>query len=133
MKTPTITVAEFLTTALPDGVFAYALDGEKWRRVVGIGAILDDGTVQVQFKSRTRRMLLDDELQVREPRRGGPLAPYGERRPQRQIALTPRAWAFLELLAVAHEENVSDAIERVIRAQPTFVADSPEHVRISEH
>lgn len=48
----------------------------------------------------------------------------GETKEQRGIALTPRCWAFVALLALQLGCSENEAIERVIRAHPLFMAEN---------
>ena len=47
---------------------------------------------------------------------------------QRSVALSPRAWAFVALLALQLGCSENEVIERVIRAHPLFVPEAPDQV-----
>lgn len=47
----------------------------------------------------------------------------GETKEQRGVALTPRCWAFVALLALQLECSENETIERIIRAHPLFVPE----------
>jgi hypothetical protein len=64
-----------------------------------------------------------------KPKHGGKRAGAGRKpahgapKEQRSVALSPRAWAFVALLALQLECSENEVIERIIRAHPLFVSD----------
>lgn len=64
-----------------------------------------------------------------ETKRGGRRAgagrpsTFGETKEQRSVALSPRAWAFVALLALQLECSDNEAIERALRSHPLFVPE----------
>jgi hypothetical protein len=46
---------------------------------------------------------------------------------QRSVALSPRAWAFVALLALQLGCSENEAIERTLRSHPLFVPETPDH------
>jgi hypothetical protein len=43
---------------------------------------------------------------------------------QKSVSLTPRVWAFIAMMQLAHPgESESDALERICRSHPLFVPD----------
>lgn len=51
----------------------------------------------------------------------------GATKEQRGVALTPRCWAFVALLALRPECSDNEVIERIIRSHPLFVPEPAEH------
>jgi len=45
---------------------------------------------------------------------------------QRGVALTPRCWAFVALLALQLECSDNEAIERALRSHPLFVPEAAD-------
>jgi hypothetical protein len=64
-----------------------------------------------------------------KPQRGGSRmgagrkAAYGQTKEQRSVALSPRAWAFIALLALQLGCSENEVIERIVRAHPLFVPE----------
>lgn len=53
---------------------------------------------------------------------------FGEAKEQRSVALSPRAWAFVAMLALQLDCSDNQAIERVIRGHPLFIPEAPDQV-----
>ena len=65
-----------------------------------------------------------------KPMRGGTRpgagrpAKSGEARVQKSVSLTPRVWAFVTMMQLAHSgESESDALERICRSHILFVSE----------
>jgi hypothetical protein len=67
-----------------------------------------------------------------KPSHGGKRAGAGRKpaheapKEQRSVALSPRAWAFVALLALQLDCSENEAIERLIRSHPLFVPETEE-------
>lgn len=66
------------------------------------------------------------------PKNHGGRRPGAGRRPayeaakeERSVALSPRAWSFIALLALQLECSENETIERIIRAHPLFREETP--------
>lgn len=58
---------------------------------------------------------------------------FGKPKEQRGVALSPRAWAFVSMLARQLGTSENEAIERILRAHPLFVPESDNADQIDPH